>query len=71
MTILGSLVLTLLTISVVLVYVWIYLTMVKAKQDTTVILTLGVPMTILMLYNLTVMWISTFELIVLRELIWM
>lgn len=66
MTILGSLVVTLLTISVILVYVRIYLRILKDKQDTTIILTLGIPMSVFMVYNLMEMWIATFELISLR-----
>ena len=66
MTILGSLVVTLLTISVILVYVRIYLRILKDKQDTTIILTLGIPMSVFMVYNLMEMWIATLELIALR-----
>lgn len=66
MTILGSLALTLLTIMVMLIYVKIYLRILKDKQDTTIILTLGIPMSVFMVYNLIDMWIATFELIALR-----
>ena len=66
MPILGSLVLTLLTIVVMLIYVGIYLRILKDKQDTTIILTLGIPMSVFMVYNLIEMWITTFELIALR-----
>ncbi len=66
MTILMTSLLTILCTGVIFLNFYVYKSMKKNKQDPTLLLILGVPMCIFMLYNLYNSWVSTFELVALR-----